>query len=156
MAGIILAYLFLAFIPLIAYFFIRREFVDLLQNAIALIFLNLLVFTFYLFWWLMFYHSFLDYFLDIWIVTNRRIINIEQLGLFHRVVAENKLFRIQDVVAQQKGILSTFLNYGEVHIQTAGAEKVIIFEQIARPNYIAQEIIGLVEKHKRLMTKETG
>ena len=70
------------------------------------------------------------------------------------MVAEHKLFRIQDVRSEQKGIMPTFLNYGEVHIQTAGAEKIVVFEQVPRPHCVAQEIIKLVENHKIKMARE--
>jgi len=153
LARIIFSYIILALIPLAAYFFIRKELNGILENEAAAIFLNLLVFSFYLFWWLLFYHSFLDYFLDIWIVTNHRVINIEQRSMFNRVVAEHRLFRIQDVVSHQKGILATFFNYGEIHIQTAGSEKVVVFEQVSNPHYIAREIHRLIENHKDMMER---
>ena len=149
----IIGYLFLSFIPLAAYWFIRSEFSHWLNYDIMAIFLRLLAFTFYLFWWLLFYHAFLDYYLDIWVVTNHRVINIEQKGLFNRIVAEHQLYRIQDVMSEQKGMLATFFNYGEIHIQTAGAEKFVLFEQVPDPHHIAREITKLVESHKVLMAK---
>ena len=118
---------------------------------------NLIIFL-YLIWllilWIVMTLIWTDYYLDVWLVTNCRVINIEQKGLFNRVVAEHKLFRIQDVRSEQKGIMPTFLNYGEVHIQTAGAEKVVVFEEVPRPHYVAQEIIKLVENHKIKMARE--
>jgi len=150
---VVVSYVFLAILPIIAYFFIQKELSYILDSDITIIFLNLLIFTFYLYWWLLFYHAFLDYFLDIWIVTNRRVINIEQKSLFHRVVAEHKLFRIQDVMSEQKGMLPTFLDYGQIHIQTAATEKMVLFEQVKNPHKIAQEIIKLIEHHKHIMAK---
>ncbi|PIP76025.1 hypothetical protein CO134_01015 [Candidatus Kuenenbacteria bacterium CG_4_9_14_3_um_filter_39_14] len=151
---VLLVYFFLALVPLAAYFIIKNELGFTLQGELELIFIRLLVISFYLFWWLFLYYFWLDYYLDVWLVTNCRVINIEQKGLFNRVVAEHKLFRIQDVRSEQKGIMPTFLNYGEVHIQTAGAEKVVVFEEVPRPHYVAQEIIKLVENHKIKMARE--
>jgi uncharacterized membrane protein YdbT with pleckstrin-like domain len=95
----------------------------------------------------------LDYYLDVWIVTNYRVIGVEQRGLFNRVVAEYKLFRIQDVLAEQKGFFSTVVDYGNVHIQTAGEQEVIQFKQIPNPNYIARELIRLIEVNKNKFAK---
>ena len=148
---LIIGYLVLAFIPLAVYIFVQRELSYWLNHDIITIFLKLLVFSFYLFWWLMFYHSFLDYFLDIWIVTNHRVLSIEQRSLFNRAVAEYRLYRIQDVMSHQKGMLPTFFNYGEIHIQTAGAEKVVVFEQVPDPHYVAREITKLIEEYKGLV-----
>lgn len=146
-------YFFLGLVPIAAYFYIRNEWLQLAEGDIGLVFLKLLIITFYLFWWLFVYYSWLDYFLDIWIVTNRRVLNIEQRGMFNRIMAEHKLFRIQDVMSEQKGILPTFFDYGEIHIQTAGSEKIVIFEQVPHPHRVARETIRLIENHKKIMAK---
>jgi hypothetical protein len=153
MARLMFAYLLLGVLPLLAYYYIKNEWLMLLEGATSLVFLRLLIITFYLFWWLMVYYSWLDYFLDIWIVTNHRVLNIEQKGMFNRIMAEHKLFRIQDVMSEQKGIVPTFFDYGEIHIQTASSEKIVIFEQVAHPHRVARETIKLIENHKKLMAK---
>ncbi len=142
-------YLIIGVVPIFIYSYAKDYGMTLFNDGEFLVFVKLLIIVFYLFWWLFLYHNWLDYFLDVWIVTNHRVINIEQRGLFNRVVAEHKLFRIQDVMSEQKGILPTFFNYGEVHIQTAGTEKTVVFEQVPQPNEVAQETIKLVEWRKR-------
>ena len=139
-------------IPIVAYFIIKEELASFTSDTF-LIFLRLLLITFYLFWWLMIYHAWLDYFLDIWIVTNRRVLNIEQRGLFNRTIGEHKLFRIQDVMSEQKGMLPTFFDYGEIHIQTAASEKIVEFKQVPKPHKVAREIIKLIENLKKIMAK---
>ena len=150
---VIVAYILLGLAPLGLAFMINREAPYFLQNEAIRIFLNLFAFTYYLYWWMMFYYAWLDYFLDVWIITNYRVINIEQRGMFDRAIAENKLFRIQDVLSEQKGIFPTFLNYGKINIQTAGTKERIIFQQVPRPNYVAQELIKLIEWQKRKVEK---
>jgi len=150
---IIFVYGILALIPALFYWVLVNGAEIWLNNELAKTFLVLLGFTYYLFWWLLLYHAWLDYYLDIWIVTSHRVINIEQKGLFNRFIAEHKLFRIQDVVSKQQGMLPTLLNYGEVHIQTAGSEKTVVFEQVSRPHYVAQETIKLVEWRKQIVAK---
>jgi hypothetical protein len=150
---IIIGYILLGLVPVALYIYFQRDLPSWLENETVKIFLTLLVMAFYLFWWMMFYYAWLDYFLDAWIVTNYRIINIEQRSLFNRFVAEQKLYRVQDVVSEQKGVFPTILNYGEVQIQTAGTEETVFFEQIPKPQYVAQEIIKLVENRKKTMGK---
>ena len=53
--------------------------------------------------WLLVFLEYTDYYLDTWIVTNERIINTEQHGLFHRVAAEVHLSQIEDASAEVKG-----------------------------------------------------
>lgn len=153
-AKTVFIYFVLGFLPWLAYSYIKNEWLHLSDGQIGLVFLRLLIVTFYLFWWLLLYYSWLDYFLDIWIVTNHRVLNIEQRGMFNRIMAEHKLFRIQDVMSEQKGILPTFFDYGEIHIQTAGSEKIVIFEQVPHPHRVARETIKLIENHKKIMAKE--
>jgi len=105
--------------------------------------LKLLVSIYYLGIWIFFFSQFTDYYLDINIVTNDRILDINQKGLFGRVVAELDLTRVQDVHSEIKGIIPTMLNYGTVEIQTAGGEQNFIFEQVPNPHAVRQRIIEL-------------
>ncbi len=60
------------------------------------------------------------YHLDLWIITDRRIIAIDQVHFFNRNVSIFRLERLQDIEFVIKGILPTFLNYGIISAQTAG------------------------------------
>jgi len=146
---VIVWYLFLALVPLFVRIFLVNFEPDLILSEILSIVWTLMTFGYYLYIWLFFYRSFLDYYLDVWVVTNHRIINIELQGLFNRVVAEQKLFRVQDVTTEQKGFLALFFNYGDVHIQTAGTKERFVFEQISTPNKVAHQISQLVEWNKK-------
>ena len=48
------------------------------------------------------------YFLDLWIVTDRRIISVEQIHFFNRNVAIFRLERLQDIEFKIKGLIQTF------------------------------------------------
>lgn len=150
----VLLYVVLFLLPLAAYFIINSYLPFFIENAIASDLLILVMFLYFLYVWLFLYRGFLDYFLDIWIVTNYRILSIEQSDLFHRTIAEQKLFRIQDVTSQQKGFLPTFLNYGDVFIQTAAEQTRFTFEQVPDPHRIARQITQLVDWQKKEHEKE--
>jgi len=150
---IIVVYGLLGLAPVALYLIIRQQNPVFLQDETFYTLLALLTFVYYLYWWMMFYYAWLDYFLDIWIVTNYRVINIEQRGMFYRTIAENKLFRIQDVLSEQKGIIPTFLDYGKINIQTAGTKERIVFQQVPKPNFVAQELIKLIEWRKRKLER---
>lgn len=61
------------------------------------------------------------YYLDLWIITDRRIIVVEQVKLWHRTVGSFRLERLQDIQVSISGIIPTLLNFGTVHAQTASA-----------------------------------
>ena len=92
---------------------------------------------------------FTDYYLDTWIVTTERIINIEQHGLFSRVVSELHLNQIQDVTSETRGVAATFLSYGDVYIQTAGTRERFNFKGINIPDEVKEKITNLIKSDKR-------
>ena len=97
-----------------------------------------------------FFHAlFIDYYLDIWIVTNDRIIDVHQSGLFKHTVSELDLKQVQDVTSETVGIFGTFFNYGTVRIQTAGAKQRFDFQNIAKPHEIRGKILKLAELDAR-------
>lgn len=96
--------------------------------------------------WLFYIHEFVDYHLDLWVLTNHRIVDIEQNGLFNRTVAELNLTKIQDVTYEINGKVQTFLNYGTVYIQTASEQERFSFDQVANPQNVSRQIISAMEK----------
>ncbi len=105
--------------------------------------------AFFLFGWIFAFVMFMDYWLDVFIVTEKRIIDIDQTGIFSRTVSELRLYRIQDVTAQVKGIWQSMFDYGEVFIQTAGEVERFHFENIPHPNRLAKEILELAEADRK-------
>lgn len=63
------------------------------------------------------------YYLDLWVVTDRRIIVIDQRGFFNRKVSSFRLERMQDIKVTIQGIIPTLLNFGTIKAQTAGANE---------------------------------
>lgn len=99
--------------------------------------------------WLIASIEFTDFYLDTWIVTNKRIINIEQMGLFHRHASELHLSNIQDITSDTEGFLHTMFNYGHVYIQTAAEEERFTFKDVPEPDQVKDAILKLVETNKK-------
>lgn len=87
----------------------------------------------------------LDYYFDITIVTNERIIDIRQVGLFNRAVSELYLLQIQDVTAKQVGVVQNIFHYGDVHIQTAGEKTNFVIDHVKDSYVVARRIVDLQE-----------
>lgn len=100
---------------------------------------------YYLFLVILLYGFWLDYYLDSFIVTNKRVVDIEQEGLFNRTVSEQPVDRIQDVTSEMKGVLSHIFRYGNVYIQTAGEEERFIFENVEDPELVVKTILSLTD-----------
>ena len=58
-----------------------------------------------------------------WIVTNDRLIDVEQRGLFTRDIAELRYKSIEDIKVVTSGLIATWLGFGDITIQTAGSRK---------------------------------
>ncbi len=95
----------------------------------------------------------LDYYFDITIVTNERIIDIQQSGLFNRSVSELYLQQVQDVSGKQQGLVQNLFGFGDVIIQTAGNKTNFVIDQVKDSYKISRQIIDLqetlIEKNKK-------
>jgi hypothetical protein len=90
-----------------------------------------------------FYVSWLDYYLDIFMITNKRILRIEQLVLFGQNISETSLQHIQDVSSRVRGIIYTILGVGTIFIETAGERANFTFTFIKKPGEVAAQILEL-------------
>jgi hypothetical protein len=110
--------------------------------------IEIIVFIFALWFmiaWIALANEWTDYFLDMWIITNRRVIYIEQVRLFVREVRTLPLDRMQDVSVRYGNFLETILDFGTLRVQSAGAiQNDIVMYGTPHPNEI-----------RRLMLQET-
>ena len=60
-----------------------------------------------------------NYYLNVWYITEKRIIDVVQKGIFHREVSSIRFDKIQDITVEVNGFIATFLNFGDVGVQTA-------------------------------------
>ncbi len=145
-AGIILLLLALIAVPIAVYYLILTQASWLLDHPIAAPLLTLTASLYYLAIWVYSFSEFIDYYLDIWIVTSERIINIEQHGLFARVASELNLTAVQDVTSEVHGIVNTLFDFGVVHVQTAAETTRFVFKQIHGPEIVKRQIIQLADQ----------
>ena len=118
------------------------DFLDGVDKSIVLFAQNFFILVI----WIYCFMIWIDYYFDIWIITSERIINIEQKGMFTRVVSELRYSRIQDVTAEVIGVLPTIINYGDVKIQTAAEENEFLFRTVSDPYRIKYIIMNLMKQ----------
>src|SRR3989338_6513153 len=85
------------------------------------------------------------YYLNVQIITNQRIVDITQDSLIHHTISELHLSNIEDVTAEVKGLFGTFLDYGNVYVQTAGAAERFVFDRVPNPTAVTKMILDLYE-----------
>jgi Bacterial PH domain len=120
-AGAVTAFVVSVFLPIIAYLVSIQMFPDYASYFSGFYFHLFLFFytLWFLFCWVNFFLSWTKYFLDVWYVTGKRIIDIEQEKIFYRVVSNLRFDKIQDITVEVNGFLATTLNYGNIRVQTA-------------------------------------
>jgi uncharacterized membrane protein YdbT with pleckstrin-like domain len=136
-------------IPLGTYAWLSLAQPDILASETHLVLFVLAASAFFLFGWVFCFVMFMDYWLDVFILTEKRLIDIDQTGLFSRTVSELRLYRIQDVTAEIRGFWQSMFDFGSVYIQTAGEKERFDFQNVAHPNALAKKILELAEADRR-------
>lgn len=137
----------LALLPALIRLFIPTLIEQLSENYSSVInlflqvyYLGLLVATFLI--WVLYY-------LNMGIVSELRLVDIDQRGLLRHEVSELNLDSIEDVTSDTIGLFGNILNYGTVYIQTAGATERFEFDKIHNPKMVAGMILSLYEQRKK-------
>jgi len=118
-----------------------------IASAVSLIFLLMVIFLHMI--WIISFIILADYYLDIWILTNNRLVTIEQKGLFSRKISEFELPKIQEVSVNISGFFPTLLNYGNVRVRTASENPDFIFKQVGNPNKAKDNIMREADRAKQ-------
>ncbi len=95
--------------------------------------------------WMLFALRWTNYYLDVWIITNHRIIDIEQVGLFNRLISSFRFGQIQDATVKVSGLLATLIGFGTVEIHTASNDS-FKFEGVSSPTELKERIMS--EHHR--------
>ena len=138
-----LAFIFFAILPVIVYGSVGI-YLESLRLASVLAFLTSL---YYLVWWYGLAYVVTMYLLDTWIVTDHRVVDSEQHGFFRRTVSELTLSKIQDISVRVRGPITTFFDFGDLVIQTAGTQERFHFKQIPHPRAVKDMIMHAHDRY---------
>jgi len=108
--------------------------------------MSLIVLIYLLYSVLILYIKWLNEELDIFVVTNMRLINLEQVSFMERTVSETNLSQIQDAKGVEKGVLGNLLHYGNLQIQTAAEKVAFTIKSVPDPFRHAREILDIRDK----------
>lgn len=115
------------------------SFIDTDANAYA----GMILIMFVIIFWTSFFYAWTKNYFDVWYVTDRHIIAVNQKQMFEREEAFMELTRIQDVLFDKNGFLSTFFGYGKLRVQTAGVEQEFIIDDVSDVEAVAHRIMEL-------------
>lgn len=91
------------------------------------------------------FEKFLSWYFDVFIVTDRRVVDIDFENLIVKKFSEADIHVIQDVTSKVVGLFPTMLNFGDVLIQTAAEIPEITFENVPNPEKVIKVLQQLRE-----------
>lgn len=114
-----------------------------LYSILFLVVMLFIVYTIFLTW--------VHYYLDTYIITSERVVSIDQVDFFHRRIAEADIGNVQDVKVRVNGFFATTLGFGNIRIQTAGADSSTLWiRDISLPYETKDLILKLSERNRTI------
>lgn len=139
----------LFFVPLFAYSFINAlSFKFVAPGNVTVLFL-----FFFMIWslliWILIIIFWTDYYLDLMILTNKRLIRVEQNGLFSREISYLDLRNIEDVKSEMNGIIATSMSFGDLSVQSAASNREFIITSIYKPFEVRDRLNEAIVTYER-------
>jgi len=85
-----------------------------------------------------------------WILTSDSITQVTQNSLFDKRSSQLSLAHLEDITAEQNGILTHMFNYGVIRAETAGERSKFTFLFCPMPNAYAQQILRAREEFEQV------
>lgn len=87
------------------------------------------------------------------VVTNQRVVRLEQQGALNKIVTELIYDNIHNVSYQVKGVFPTLFHYGRIRVQTANDNLDLVFNAVSKPAQVAELINSVREKLSTVKTQ---
>ena len=92
------------------------------------------------------FSKFLNWYFNVYIVTNERIIDVDFHGILFKKISESHLSRVQDITHRVGGLFPILFDYGELMIKTAAEESDLEFERVPHPSQVHRIIGDLIQE----------
>ncbi len=92
------------------------------------------------------WRSYLKWSNTVFMLTDRRVIDVERKGFFDRVVSEVPYAHIDDVTYRVKGIIPTMFRFGDVRLHISGSNADIEFRRVPKPSRI-HDLVNDLREH---------
>ena len=141
--------LFFLFLPVIAVTVLSVTPINLIVPGSEMILLIFLYIAWMFVCWTVFFFLWTEYFLDVWVITDQKMVDVDQVAMFSREISTLQLDKIQDVTVEVHGLMPTLLHFGNLHVQTAGDQREFVIKNIAQPQKVKDVISSAIEEYNR-------
>jgi len=95
------------------------------------------------------YIHWLNDFFDLFVLTDKRLVDVTQERFLVRRTSVAELNQVQNATYKQKGILDYLFNIGSVDVQTAGNNPDLLIEDIENPEKVTDQILQYSRKYQK-------
>lgn len=106
----------------------------------------IIILTWYLFVLGFILINFMDWFFNVDLITNKRLVDMDYVNLLFFKSSETNYSKIEDVSYHVSGLLQVSFNYGDVSFQTAGTEENFDLTEVPNPAGVHDLITDLMTK----------
>ena len=90
------------------------------------------------------FYEWVGWYYSVFIVTDQRLIQINQKGFFNRAVVDIGLDKIQNINFQVSGVQETLLRFGTILVQTFAGD--LIMDHIHHPAKVQEHIVKIIKE----------
>ena len=108
-----------------------------------------LVILWYMLTMLYTFESFLIWYFNVYIITNKRVIDVDFRGFWGKRISEASLANIEDVTYETSKFFHIVFDYGSIFVQTAAEKTEFEFHSIPKPWLVHDKLTDLVEAYQR-------
>lgn len=105
-----------------------------------------------LFWYLVTFgfafQNFINWFFNVYIITNKKIIDMDFHGMLSKNISEASLKNVEDVTSNVTGTLRIAFNFGHVYIQTSAKQREFDFVDVSNPSKVRDIVADLAMEIK--------
>jgi hypothetical protein len=87
--------------------------------------------------------KFLDWYFNIYVVTNERVLDFDFSPFAYHKISEAGLESIEDATQENIGFFPMLFNYGDVYVQTAAQRREFDFTSVPKPAWVRDKIMDL-------------
>lgn len=101
--------------------------------------------------WIALVTTWTQFYLDVWLVTDRHIFGIDQVSLFHRRITTWSYEHLEEVSIVAENPIQMFFGYGSLELETAGSEDTYArVEGVPHPERVRAIILRQMEHFEKL------
>jgi hypothetical protein len=146
--GWILLSIFMILLPLVIMAFLSPEETKVIKY-IPISYQMMMIAVWYAITMFVTFENFLLWYFSVYIITDKRVIDVDFTGLWHKRISEASLGSVEDATYSTHNFLNVLLDYGDILMQTAAEKTEFEFYGIPKPGEVHDILTNLVQQFKQ-------